>query len=89
LFRGIAINGITALRLPNFIKLLNSTHTEQQCIHSNGARPLNFEVFDRDHAFVWYSTVLQIGGSVLTIPVVKDHAYIFVDGKFKVRGGGN
>ncbi|CAK5036043.1 unnamed protein product [Meloidogyne enterolobii] len=66
---GIAINGITALRLPNFIKLLNSTHTKQQCIHSNGARPLNFEVFDRDHAFVWYSTVLEIGGSVLTIPV--------------------
>lgn len=79
---GVSINGITALRLPNFIRLLNSTHTKQQCLYSNGTRPLNFEVFDRDHAFVWYSTVTQIGGGILSIPVVKDHAYIFLDGKF-------
>ncbi|KAF7636717.1 Glyco_hydro_35 domain-containing protein [Meloidogyne graminicola] len=79
---GVAIPSITALRLPNFIKLLNSTHTKQQCLHSNGSRPLHFELFDKDHAFVWYSSILEIGGVILTIPIVKDHAYIFLDGKF-------
>ena len=87
-FSGVTIPSITALRLPNFIRLLNSTHTKQQCIHSTGDRPLNFELFDRDHAFVWYSTSVQVEGAVLTIPVVKDHAYIFLNGKFMVKNFG-
>jgi hypothetical protein len=44
---------------------------------------LNFEQFQRDHAFVFYSTTLDKGGRVLTIPDLNDHAYVYLDGEYQ------
>lgn len=65
--------------------MLNSTNYDNshQCLSSQG-KPLNFEQFNQDHTFVWYSTTLDLGGQVLQIPDLHDHAYVFLDDQYKV-----
>jgi hypothetical protein len=75
------------VRLNNFIKVLNSSSSfahngQHECLTSRG-KPLNFEQFQRDHAFVFYSTTLDKGGRVLTIPDLNDHAYVYLDGEYQ------
>uniref|UniRef100_A0A914I036 Beta-galactosidase n=1 Tax=Globodera rostochiensis TaxID=31243 RepID=A0A914I036_GLORO len=77
---GVSIDGVFGLKLANFVAVLNSSSS--RCLHSSD-NPLNFEAFDRDHGFVWYSTTLETDGTVLTAPELRDHAYVFLDGKFQ------
>ncbi|KAL3074180.1 hypothetical protein niasHS_015010 [Heterodera schachtii] len=80
---GVSIGGVLGLKLADFVSVLNSSVSfSNRCLHSSES-PLNIESFDRDFGLVWYSITLETDGTVLTAPELKDHAYVFLDGKFQ------
>ncbi|KAI3415846.1 hypothetical protein GPALN_005417 [Globodera pallida] len=81
---GVSIQNVFGVKLADFIALTNSSSnaSENRCIHSADG-PLNFEAFHQDYGFVWYSAFLEVNGKVLELPELRDHAYVFLDGKFQ------
>ncbi|TKR87445.1 hypothetical protein L596_011842 [Steinernema carpocapsae] len=45
--------------------------------------PISFEELNSPFGYVLYETKLKVGGQKLTIPVIKDYGFVFLDGYFQ------